>query len=73
MPPITQSHQAMQKRSRSLLAGEISAQTAAITPNMVSKLVVSIWEEAAMARFISSFQLSEEVTFIWCWDGHNRS
>lgn len=60
MPPITQSHQAMQKRSRSLLVGEINAQTAATTPNMVSKLVVSIWAEAVIARTISAFQLLEE-------------
>lgn len=57
MPPITQSHQAMQKRSRSLLAGEISAQTAATTPNMVSKLVVSIWAEAVMARSFFVFSI----------------
>jgi len=57
MPPISQSHQAMQKRRRSLLVGETSAQTAAITPNMVSKLVVSIWAGAVIARSISSFRV----------------
>lgn len=62
MPPIAQSHQAIQKRSRSLLVGEIRAQTAAITLNMVSRLVVSIWVEAVIAKFIWSLRLSREIT-----------